>query len=147
MSEDKDEVFDHLIDVCADAKEFYELAAEQAKDPYIESVFKNMAYIRSNIIVDLSRFVEAGGGKAKDKKPDAKQSAGYHGELLEQLTLGSDAEWVVRLEEAEDRALAAFHGALAKNIPLQAKAVLSQQMGTLNETHAYMKALKDRVTD
>ncbi len=142
---DQNDVLYHLIDVCEDAKAFYESAAEKAEDPYIETVFKNMAYIRSSIIVDLSRFVKANGGDPEKSGTIPGKTAQFFGELVAHIKPDTDKTLVTHLEEAEDRALKEFHDAMAQNIPLQTKAVLSQQLGTLQETHDYMKALKDRL--
>ena len=133
----------HLIDICKDAKNFYEYAAEKTQDKFIQSVFRNMAYIRGNIIADLEDYMRASGGKPEDHNGTVKGKATqFYQSLVSRLSSDSDANLVTHLEEAEDRTLEEFHDAMALNIPMGAKAVLSQQLNILHDTHDYMKKLK-----
>lgn len=147
------EVLCHLINVCSESLGFYQTAARQARDSHIESVFKNMAYIHNNIIVDLSEFVEAQGGCRPCPLP--KPAAAKAGEEsyfdlppgAKSLLSDRDADKILvsRLNEAEETTLNEFLDAMAENIPPYTKAVLSHKLCTLRETNDYMKTLKKRM--
>ncbi|PJB70020.1 MAG: hypothetical protein CO093_09060 [Alphaproteobacteria bacterium CG_4_9_14_3_um_filter_47_13] len=141
---DQNDVLCHLINVCENTKYSYESAARKTTNPFIETVFNNMAYIRSNIIIDLSEFLKANGGNPENRKISDKNRESLFDELDINSASNPEKILVTCLEETEDRALKEFDKALSENIPLHTKAVLAQKLGTLNETHDYMKALKTR---
>jgi uncharacterized protein (TIGR02284 family) len=150
MTTDQNKVLSHLIDVCVDAKNFYDSAAEKADDAYVEGVFHEMASIRSNIIVDLKAYVNSHGGRVESGTLEnggtlSGKTSQFFGELLADVTPNVDKTLVDRLEEAEDRSLDEFRKAIDKDIPAEAKALVSEQLSTLRETHDNMKQLKDRL--
>lgn len=143
---DQARILNHLIEICAEARNFYEAAAEKTEDFYIKSVFHKIAFIRNNIMVDLTAFTKrTGNNLIQDNKP-LKRRRPLYGGLMMDIGPDTDEKLVHCLEEAEDRTLEEFYRAMAKNLPFQTRSVISRQLETLRQTEDYLKALRDRIS-
>ncbi len=139
------DIINRLIEVNTDARTFYESAADQVKDPIIEGIFRDMAKIRGDIVLNLSSMVQALGEEPSQKSTLTGDTVQFFGELLAKISPDTDRALVEQLEEAEDKALREFSDALEKPIDPELRLALSNQMDTLVVTHDYMKTLKHEV--
>ncbi|WP_417660740.1 PA2169 family four-helix-bundle protein [Pseudomonas sp.] len=130
-----------LIEITRDGKRFYEHAITEVKDVRLQTMFRDLSTVKTQIIEALAVKVAAndktpatGGtmmGKMREVYADAR------------ATLSSDEEatYVSQLEEAEDRILHAFEDALEDAEP-DVKALLAVEMPKVRACHDRMRNLK-----
>jgi len=145
MPNDKENrILNHLIDINHDASNFYKGALERVHNPRLERSFIDLEKLHSSVAADLARQVRANGGKPDHDGTIAGKTAQLFGELLAKVSNDADETLVSRLEEAEDRCLHSMREALDdKSIHAETRALLVSELGTLQRSHDYMKALKD----
>lgn len=145
FSNDKEnKVLNDLVDINRDASEFYKSALDKVKNPRLERSFSDLERLHSSVASDLSRQIRNNGGVAAEDGTFAGKTARVFGEMLAKVSNDADETLVSRLEEAEDRCLHSMREALDdKNIHAETRALLVSELGTLQRSHDYMKALKD----
>lgn len=146
MSNDTKQILNHLVDVCEDAREYYQKASDQAEDPRIKMTMKNMAAVRETIISDLKARIISMGGTPDEQGTAQGKTAQFFGQLKASIA-NTDETLVSELEEAEDKSLEEFHSAMAKNLPEETRSFIEKQTALLRKTHDHMKELKDCMKD
>ena len=137
----------NLINICEDAREFYTDAIDQTNDPAMKQLFRNMADIRKGVIIDLRSHMRQ---KDMELKEPSETFGGqfnkFIGENIAKWSDDTNKALIIYLEEAEDRCLHSFENLANDNdVPLDTRALVSQELKTLQQTHDYMKKLKEVV--
>ncbi len=135
----------NLVNICEDAREFYTDAIDQTKDPEMKQLFRNMADVRKGVIVDLRTHMRQ---KDMDIEEPSETFGGrvnkFLGENVAKWSDKTDKALITYLEEAEDRCLHSFQDISNDNdVPNDTRALVSQELETLQKTHDYMKELKE----
>lgn len=145
FSNDKEnKILNSLVDINLDASDFYKSALQRVKNPRLERSFSDLERLHSSVASDLSRQIRTNGGEPENDGTFTGKTARVFGELLAKVSNDADETLVVRLEEAEDRCLHSMREALDdKHIHAETRALLVSELGTLQRSHDYMKALKD----
>lgn len=138
----------NLINICEDAREFYTDAIEETNDPEMKQLFMNMADVRKSIIIDLRNHMRQNNMTIEEPSETVGgQVNKFVGESLAKWSDNSDETLIKYLEEAEDRCLHSFQDVSNDNdMPLDTRAIVSQELRVLQKTHDYMKELKEAVT-
>lgn len=130
-----------LIEITRDGQRFYQHAIEEVKNPQLQSLFRDMAQAKTQVIQALAVKVAAnhdqpanGGtfmGKLREVYADTRAS----------MSKDEDAAYVAQLEEAEDRILHAFEDALEDADP-DVRALLVAELPKVRACHDRMRSLK-----
>ncbi len=137
----KTEQLNELIAIIRDGQRFYEHAHDEIKDERLQSLFRDMAQAKHQVIQALAVKVAA--------NHEAPASSGtLMGKLRQayadaRATLSSDEEatYIAQLEEAEDRILEAFEDAMESAQP-DVRALLAVEMPKVRACHQRMRELK-----
>lgn len=145
MHKDKENrILNELADINRDASSFYKGALERIRNPRLERSFMDLEKLHDSVASDLARQIRMNGGEADVDGTLAGKTAQLFGELLAKVSNDADETLVSRLEEAEDRCLHSMREALDdKHLQPETRALLIGELGTLQRSHDYMKALKD----
>jgi len=137
----KTEQLNELIAIIRDGQRFYEHAHDEIKDERLQSLFRDMAQAKHQVIQALAVKVAANHeapassgtliGKLRQAYADAR------------ATLSSDEEatYIAQLEDAEDRILEAFEDAMESAQP-DVRALLAVEMPKVRACHQRMRELK-----
>ncbi len=135
-----------LIDINQDACEFYKKAEEKVEDQHLRSEFVGLRQLHSNVVTQLQSEIAARHGKGDEIEASetvAGKANRYFGELMAAITPDSDARFISRLEEAEDRCLHTMEDAVKNTeISSQLKTILMSQFDELKKSHDHMRTLK-----
>lgn len=136
----------NLIDINNDACEFYRKAEEKVHDQHLKSEFVGLRQLHSNVVSKLQKEVSVRNGDVDDIEANETVTGmanRYFGELLAAVTPDSDARFISRLEEAEDRCLHSMEDVVKNtNISSELKTVLMNQYDELKKSHDHMRTLK-----
>jgi uncharacterized protein (TIGR02284 family) len=133
-----------LIDINQDALEFYKSALDRVRNPRLERSFSDLQRLHKAVIEDLTDRIEENGGKPDVDGTLAGRTARLLGEVMTKVRSDVDETLVSHLEEAEDRCLHSMREALdARHMQAHTRALLLSELGSLQRSHDYMKALKD----
>jgi uncharacterized protein (TIGR02284 family) len=144
MSNKEHDELSKLIHINEDACEFYESAQDKAEDPQLKTTFGNLESLHKGVVITLKNCVRADGETPESGDTFAGQARQFWAELMTKISNDVDETLVKHLEEAEDRCLHSMQDAIENDdISVSTKATLRSELGTLQKTHDYMKALKD----
>lgn len=145
MAYDKEnKILAHLIDINQDASDFYNSALGRVRNSRLERSFSDLERLHSAVVSDLSRKIRENGGTTDADGTVVGKSARIFGELMSKVSNDADETLVTHLEEAEDRCLHTMREALdERDVQATTRALLIDELGTLQRSHDYMKALKD----
>lgn len=142
------ELLQHLLSVCEDGRIFYEQAARKTDESNLEKVFTDMARQRQTVSSKLVAKIREFGGKIDEETRTAKGKWNMlYGEILAALSPNSGKQFVNRLEESEDRVLEEFSNAVGQTIPADLKDFIYGLHRILQDSHDYMKSLKDHMEE
>ena len=145
MSKDKNKEICKLININEDAAEFYEEAQENAKSPQNKETFRELEQKHKAVITSLSQHVVQNGGKVDVDETIIGEMRQLWGELSAKVSNDVDATFIKHLEEAEDRCLHQMEDIMNDDdISAEMKSMLQDEYKTLQQTHDYMKALKEQ---
>jgi uncharacterized protein (TIGR02284 family) len=130
-----------LIEITRDGERFYQHAIEEVKDTRLQSLFRDMAQAKTEVIQALAVKVAANheqpaqGGTALGKLREVYADT--------RATLAKDEKgaYIAQLEAAEDRIVHAFEDALESAEP-DVRALLSVEMPKVRACHDRMRSLK-----
>jgi len=142
----KDEIVDTLNDlirIVADSHEGYRQAAENGEDEDLKTLFGDLAAQRGTILRELQRLVAQQGGA-----PDIGGTfiGGAHRFFLglRGAVLGHDHDAILNeVQRGETECVRRFDEALAKELPPEVVAVVSQHLGRIRADRDRMAALRD----
>lgn len=148
MHNDKEnKILNQLVDINQDASEFYKSALERVKNPRLERSFSDLQRLHNAVIHDLTQQIVENGGEPDVDGTIAGKTARVFGEMMARVSNDIDETLVSRLEEAEDRCLHSMREALdQRDMQPNTRALLVSELGTLQRSHDYMKALKDSMS-
>ncbi|MBK84424.1 MAG: hypothetical protein CMD81_11395 [Gammaproteobacteria bacterium] len=136
----------NLIDINNDACEFYKKAEEKVEDQHLRSEFVGLRQLHSNVVTKLQSEIASRNVKPEDIQPSetvAGKANRYFGELMAAITPDTDARFISRLEEAEDRCLHSMEDVVKnQDISSELKTVLMNQYDELKKSHDHMRTLK-----
>lgn len=144
MSKDT-RIVQQLIEVTRDAKHFYDEAAVQAENPSIERTFREIAGLRSDIIMNLSAFIREHGQDPDKTGTIQGEIVRLFDQLLAKVANDTDLKLVEHLEEAEDKSLQYFTDAMTKAEENSAKELIDAQVQVLRKTHNHMYNLQEEL--
>ncbi len=138
----------NLAGVCEDGRVFYTQAAKKTDDASLEKVFTDMGRQRMDVCQSLIGKIREMGGTVEEQPRTAKGKWNMlYGEVLASLSPNSDKTFVNQLEECEDRVLEEFSDAIGQTIPASLKDFIYNQHRILQDSHDYMKSLKDHMEE
>lgn len=142
--EKENHVLTTLVDINKDASDFYKSASQKVQNPNLERSFNDLERIHNTVVIDLTKRIKDNGGKPSVDGTFVGKTTRVFGELMTKISTDVDETLVSHLEEAEDRCLHSIRDAIDdKNLRADTKALLVDEMSTLQRSHDYMKALKE----
>ena len=130
-----------LIQVLNDGKSFYEEAAPKVRAD-LGTVFQRMARTKAAIVSDLQGAVKSAGEKPAESGTFAGSVRKLYADVRTSLASKPDAEYVIQLEEFEDRILAEFRSAVEKSDDASVRAIAARHRPNVTRDHDDMRALK-----
>lgn len=145
MNYDKEnKILGSLIDINQDACEFYKSALSRVRNPRLERSFADLQRLHGAVVMDLTQRIRENGGMPDIDGTLKGKTAQLVGEVLAKVSNDVDETLVNHLEEAEDRCLISMREAMeATDMQTNTRALLLSELGSLQRSHDYMKALKD----
>ena len=131
-----------MIEVLNDGKKFYEEAAIEAKRSDLKTLFDRMARTKQAIASDLRTAVVANGAEPAEGGSFAGTLRTAYAEVRTKLSSHKDYEYVVQLEQFEDRILDAFTNAVSASGDPAVRTIAERYMPEVTRDHNEMKTLK-----
>jgi uncharacterized protein (TIGR02284 family) len=127
-----------LVDVLLDGIAFYEQAAERVRDPRLVEFFLRMGYFKKAIAADLvAELVRLG-----EPAPDTGSLRHAYAGVLAELGDATPRRYLDRLEEHEERLLAACREALDAGGPEHVQELARVYLPMVDRMHREMRRLK-----
>jgi uncharacterized protein (TIGR02284 family) len=127
-----------LVDVLLDGIAFYEQAAERVRDPRLVEFFLRMGYLKKAIAVDLVAELQHRGEPA----PDVGSLRHAYAGVLAELGDATAHRYLDRLEEHEERLLAACREALHPDAADHVQDLARVYLPMVDRMHREMRRLK-----
>jgi uncharacterized protein (TIGR02284 family) len=131
-----------LIQIARDGQTFYTDAIGKVRNPNLRVVFRGIIDAKAQLIAALSEHVRVRG----QLPSDAGTLTGYfhqlYGDISATLSRDSDAAFVPRLEEAEDRLLSAFENAAAASENRDVRDIVLRHLPRVRLCHEQMRNLR-----
>ena len=135
-----------LINLNTDAAEFYDSAKEKAASPQIQTTFANLKALHNNVIINLENILRQKGENPDTDETIAGQFQQFWGEMMAKVSNDVDETFVKHLEEAEDRCIHTVKDIMDNDdVSPTTKRALRPELEKLQQSHDYMKALKDQI--
>jgi uncharacterized protein (TIGR02284 family) len=116
-----------LIETARDGEEGFRQAAEKAKDPALQNLFRKYSNQRASFAVELQQLVESLGEKPSTSgHASATLHRGWIG-LKAAVAKNEDKALIDECETGEDAAVKAYNQAVAKSLPAQIQTVVHRQ--------------------
>lgn len=131
-----------LIQIARDGQTFYTDAIGKVRDPNLRVVFRGIIDAKAQLIAALSEHVRVRGELPKPGGTLAGTFRQLYGDVSAKLARNSDAAFVARLEEAEDRLLGAFENAAAAPENRDVRDVVLRHLPRVRLCHEQMRNLK-----
>jgi uncharacterized protein (TIGR02284 family) len=132
-----------MIEVLNDGRTFYQDAAKHVERADLSSLFERMALTKGSIASDLRTAVVAHGAKPAEGGSFAGSLRKAYGEIRANLSNHKDYQYVVQLEEFEDRILHAFEDAVANVNDQVVRNIAERYMPDVRRDHDEMRTLKN----
>lgn len=127
-----------LVDVLLDGIAFYEQAAERVRDPRLVEFFLRMGYLKKAIAADLvAELVRLG-----EPAPDTGSLRHAYAGVLAELDDAGPRRYLERLEEHEERLLAACREALHAGAAEHVQELARVYQPMIDRMHREMQRLK-----
>lgn len=137
-------VLNGLIAVCKDGQSGYELAADGVQDENLKTLFREYAFRRSQLAVELQSLVQTLGG-------DPENSGSIAGSLrrgwmnIKAVVTGNDEGAILsECEKAEDSAKNAYEEAQEEDLPTYVREVVQNQYADVLAAHDNIRSLRDQ---
>ncbi len=136
-------VLNDLIKTCEDGEHGFQVAADDAKDPELRSVFNRFSEQRSGFIRELRALVQELGGETKEHGSVA--GSVHRGWINLKAALSSNEPHAVlaECERGEDVAVQAYREALEKIDDMRAREVIMRQSAMVQSAHDTVRDLRD----
>ena len=142
IREEKIETLNELIAVTRESAKFYGEAANDAKNPQLQSLFRSMAGSKEDIVGALAREVRSEGAEPEAKGSFSGSLRRLYGEVRGKLD-SDDYGYVAQLEESEDRMLHAYRDVLEDDdAPMAVKSVVREYLPKVQAQHDLMRDRK-----
>ena len=142
IREEKIETLNELMAVTRDSAKFYREASTEAKNPQLQSLFREMAESKDRICGALESEVRSEGATPDTKGSFSGSLHRLYGEVRGKLA-GDDYGYVSQLEESEDRMLHAYRDVLQDDdAPLAVKSVVTEHLPKVQAQHDLMRDRK-----
>ena len=136
------DMLNELIEITRDGERFYLDAAKKVRSQELKGIFRQMAQVRQDLIDDLGDQVLARGDVPSGDRTLAGTARKLYADALATIRADEEPVYVAELEEAEDRLLDHYRGALDE-APLPVREILERHLPTVRAAHSRMKRLKD----
>lgn len=144
MSEELVDALRDLTQIARDGQAFYEDTAAKANDPEVKETAQAMAAVRSHLVDEFSRLLEMRGEAAPPSGTLVGSMHKLYADMRARWNGDRDGVYVSELEQAEDRLLNTFEGALLNVGTDDARAVLRRYVPLARAAHERMSNLKHR---
>jgi uncharacterized protein (TIGR02284 family) len=134
-----------LVGTLNDGVAFYERAARKVTDPGLLDLFARMADLKKVIADDLNAEIALQGDRPREEGSVSGAIRILYAEVLGALTDQNAATYVARLEEQEDRLLAAFRDAVLGGDSQAVRDLALRHYPGIERMHAQMSRLKKRI--
>lgn len=137
-----------LVNINLNTCHFYETARAYVENPQLGKTFANLEALHNNVVSTLQNQIRKKGGAASTMAtaPVADCVTEFWGEMAANVSDNIDFHVICHLEEVEETCLTLMEDALEnEEISTPTKEVLSDNLLSLQKSHAYMKALKEMV--
>ncbi|WP_263146345.1 PA2169 family four-helix-bundle protein [Pseudomonas sp. RIT-PI-AD] len=130
-----------LIEITRDGQRFYQHAIDEVKNPQLQSLFRDMAQAKTQVIQALAVKVAANHDEPATGGTFTGKLRQVYADTRASMSSDEDATYVAQLEEAEDRILHAFEDALENSDP-EVRALLVAELPKVRACHDRMRSLK-----
>lgn len=130
-----------MIEVLNDGKSFYEEASQHVHAE-LAPVFQRIAKTKGAIAADLAKKVVARGGEPASGGSFSGSIRTMYAEVRTSLASDEDKEYIVQLEEFEDRILAAFRKAVEESDDPGVREIAARYLPEVTRDHNDMRAMK-----
>lgn len=130
-----------LIEITRDGERFYQHAIEEVRDPNLQSLFREMASAKTEVIQALTVRVAANHETPSTGGTLMGTLRQVYADTRAALAKDEYAAYVVQLEQAEDRILHAFEDALETAEP-KVRELIAVEMPKVRACHDRMRSLK-----
>lgn len=144
MSHATIEMLNDLINLCEDAREFYENAARRTHSRGLGESFRRISSTRESVIINLKLHKLSLAGEAAEEDASEGRTSSIFKALKGKLG-DEDLVLVENLEKAEVETLDQFWEALNNELPEPTTNLIERQLQILDETSSHMKTLKQRL--
>jgi len=134
-----------LVVALNDGIAFYERAAARVTDPDYVALFERMAKLKRAIAGDLNVEISLEGLPPHEDTSIVGALRIFYAEMLGGITDQNVATYVGRLEEHEDRLLAAFREAVLGGASPKARELALHYYPEIEQMHAQMSRLKKQL--
>jgi len=131
-----------LIQIARDGQTFYTHAVTRIRNPNLKVVFRSLIDAKAQLIAALSEHVRVRGLPPSRSGTFAGYFHQLYGELGAGLSGASDAAYVARLEESEDRLLSAFENAAAASQSADVREIVLRHLPRVRMCHDQMRNLR-----
>jgi uncharacterized protein (TIGR02284 family) len=131
-----------LIQIARDGQTFYTDAIGKVRNPNLRVVFRGIIDAKAHLIAALSEHVRVRGQLPSDGGTLTGYFHQLYGDISAKLSRDSDAVFVARLEEAEDRLLGAFENAAAASENRDVRDIILRHLPRVRLCHEQMRNLK-----
>lgn len=131
-----------LIEVLNDGRKFYEEASIEVLRPELKSLFNRMARTKQAIASDLRTAIVANDAEPAEGGSFVGALRTAYAEVRTRLSSHKDYEYVVQLEEFEDRILHAFTNAVSASDDQAVRTIAERYMPEVTRDHGEMQTLK-----
>jgi uncharacterized protein (TIGR02284 family) len=136
---------DELVATLNDGVAFYERAARKVTEPGYVDLFERMAQLKQAIAGDLNVELSLLGERPREQGSVFGSIRIAYAEALGALADHNAATYVARLEEQEDRLLAAFRDAVLGGDSTRARDLALRYYPEIERMHAQMSRLKQQL--
>lgn len=142
IREEKIDTINELLAVTRDSAEFYEDASTKANNPQLQSLFRDMAQSKNNLVGALSSEIRAEGAEPKKEGTFRGTLSRMYGDIRGRMD-SDDYGYVAQLEESEDRMLHKFEEVLEDDdTPASVKQAVRGHLPTVKQHHDRMRDRK-----
>ena len=131
-----------LIQIARDGQTFYTDAVGKVRNPNLRVVFRGIIDAKAQLIAALSEHVRVRGELPSAEGTVTGYFHQFYGDIRARLSADSDAAFVARLEEAEDRLLNAFENAAAAPENREVRDIILRHLPRVRLCHEQMRNLR-----
>jgi uncharacterized protein (TIGR02284 family) len=132
-----------LIETCKDGQHGFRTAADDVKNPALQSLFNELSMERGRFIAELEHLVRSVG---EDVEQTGSVAGAMHRawiDLKSALSSGSEHAVLAECERGEDSAVSEYREALEHELPVTIRNVLQQQYYSVQQAHDRVRELRD----